>query len=715
MTPYETYNNQIGVRLSFLVKKELDEAKQVYMPHDDSLQLLSYGAYEKRASRHSNLKLRAGKGKGNEVLIAWNYIQSREPDWKDVLVESFGNPEISYNPLQDYFEVDGAARLFFDTYQQIKLTPEQISQYTINASTFNAFAKLKKYRASLHKGKGNGSNGLWPGLISDLKAFKGYLKKEYGYEHTLPLSERNLRPYFTGMIKFSYEYFIDNRGRQANAAKVTPIMVQLWKDIYAGQRGQKPDHTEVWRQYELFLAGKIDILIHEDGEAYDRNNESFVSVDRTTVYNYQSLWENRAATHSKRSGNRQRFLGEYIPHGKMIQPKYAGSIISVDDRQPPFKYAAGGGNRMWFYLAQDLGSEAFTAWVYGDTKEGIIDAFYKQIVVNYAQWGISMPDAIECESSLNSSFKDTYLAPGAMFQNVRIIANDARSKRIEREFEELRYRIESKEPGFIPRINNRSEHNQERADNIPFIAKEDIVRMELRLIAEHNNTLHSNQELHKGLTRWDVFMDKQHPKLSPTNWLGFMPHLGYREETSMKLGRVKLQHKGRVVGTRNFIKEAGMVDEVFLGDKLINVMSEIEGKDVDVYWIGGSDGEVLKAMVYDKKGMFVCELLDDLPYQRAPIEQSSKCKENITLTAAYRGTVEGYIRRTAKEINNITIINNEPKKLGTRFVMPGLEIYTPSTAQTKELPNINDTEDDDLQDNLNDFNKAFNTSTASRF
>ncbi|MDB5284057.1 MAG: hypothetical protein JWO06_3132, partial [Bacteroidota bacterium] len=84
-------------------------------------------------------------------------------------------------------------------------------------------------------------------------------------------------------------------------------------------------------------------------------------------------------------------MGKYIPYGSMERPAYAGSIISVDDRQPPFKWGEGAGNRMWFYMAQDLGSTAFTTWVYCDTKEVIIFLFYRQMFRNYAAWGLSLP------------------------------------------------------------------------------------------------------------------------------------------------------------------------------------------------------------------------------------------------------------------------------------------------------------------------------------
>ena len=124
-------------------------------------------------------------------------------------------------------------------------------------------------------------------------------------------------------------------------------------------------------------------------------------------------------------GNRQVLIGDTIPYHSLLHlPAYY-----IDDRQPPFEYAKG--KRMWFYNGIDLGSEAFTTWVYGKTKEGIIMEFYRQMVRNYEEWGFKLPYELECESSLNSSFADTFLREGYMFEAVRIEANNARGKCIE--------------------------------------------------------------------------------------------------------------------------------------------------------------------------------------------------------------------------------------------------------------------------------------------
>lgn len=214
ITPYETYNNKIGVKLSFLL---VDEK----IKHPESLSVLSYSAYEKRATRTPLFKLRTGGGKGNDVLLNWQYL---EPTWKYALKTTFGDPVVEHNPMEEYFEMDEKARSYYDGYTCADgghLTPQQISAATINASVLQAFLKLKHNREVTHKRLGNSSRGLWPGLLNDLNGFKNILKVKYeGITHTLPESERRIREDLKGWKELSYEYYVDGRSRNQNAKKV---------------------------------------------------------------------------------------------------------------------------------------------------------------------------------------------------------------------------------------------------------------------------------------------------------------------------------------------------------------------------------------------------------------------------------------------------------------------------------------------------------------
>lgn len=668
-TPYLPHNGTMGVRLSYVLADKGE--------HTASIRACTYSAYEKKVQRNPYMRLRQGKGEGNEVLLRFDALPQ---EWRAALVAKFGEPKQLSNALEEHFEMSGTYRMYFDTYTHpvtlAKLTPEQVTKYTVQASMLDAVSKLKVARELQRRRLGGSSRGIVRTLMADAEAFQAILSLRYGVQHSLPKSERHFKERMRMWAKMGPESVVDGRIGNDNAQRVTPLMEQLWNDMYSGQK-HKPYYLDVARDYRAFLEGKKDVLNIETGELYDRTSADFREVDDKSVINYLTKWKSRVATHSKRSGNRQRFMVQNIPHAKLMRPNYAGSIVSVDDRQPPFKYAAGGGNRMWSYLAQDLGSDAITTWVFGESKEGIILEFYRQMVRNYVQWGLRLPDALECESSLNSSYRDSFLAPGAMFRNVRIIANDARSKRIERTFGTLRYQHEKHQDAFIPRVTAKNEANQERPGKEEYMTQDAIINIEMKMIADWNNALHPDQHLHEGLTRWDVFLDKQHPQLAPINWNGILPSLGHRTLTSMSLGRIKLQHKMRVVSLDG--------QNVALGDELIRVMERIEGEQVQVYWLDGNDGEVLHAVVHDMSGRPICSLLDDLPYHRAPIEQGDQCRTNMSLTAAYRETVDGYIRRTVKRLSGTMVIENKVMQPSQRFQMPGLLRFTPREGAAEQV------------------------------
>ena len=691
--PYETYNNKIGVRLSFLVA---DEVKQ----HTESLELLSYSAYEKRARRTEGFRLRKAGGAGNEVLVSYDAMPL---EWQDAFRNKFGDPYKQHNPLEKYFKIDGSARLFYEGHQfddKSFLKPEQIEKYTINASVLNAVQQLKQHREVSRKMRNGSSRGIWTSLISDCTAFNEILKSNYGVEHSLPNSDK-LRRKLKQYASEGYICLIDGRNKNQSAQIVTPVMVDLWTAIYAGQRGRKPDYKEVWDTYSKFLLGAVDIVNNDTGEVYDHTSPDFKKVSDNTIYNYQSSWEVKVVTHAARSGDRQKYMSKYKPYHKLERPKFSGERISIDDRQPPFKDLSG--KRMWFYNGIDLASGAFVCWVYGETKEGLILEFYRQLIRNYHEWGLKLPYELECESSLNSSFKNTFLKPGCMFQEVRIEANNARGKRIEAYYRQLRYKYEKNEEGWLARPHALSESNQAPAEKVPKIAREQIIYNALSHIEMWNNHPHEDQDTYPNKTKWDVFLDNQHPDLPETNWRGILPHIGFRTRSSMQTGRVKLQHKERVVGFNG---------KVAIGDDLISIMSKIEGKEFTVFWLDGNNGEVMKAIVLDDEDRYVCDVLDDLAYNRSTLSRTPLDEEKRALTTAYVATVDRYVKQQKHNIQRVTIIKKETSKQG-RFKMPGLNHYdsTEQEQEVKVLPPV----EEEVESSLNNFSNGFKTNTADRF
>ena len=392
--------------------------------------------------------------------------------------------------------------------------------------------------------------------------------------------------------------------RKNNSLKVDEKVLMILNGLFATQ-SYKPTATEIYRNYSAFLSGYAEVYNEDTGEIYKPNE--FPNISESTVKLYISKWENAVATHKKRSGDRQNFINKYIPHHQLERPKFSGSIISIDDRNPPFKDLTG--KRVWFYNGIDLASECFTVFVYGKTKEGIIIEFYRQMLRNYTEWGLNIPYELEAESSLNSSFTNTFLQNGYMFENVRIESNNARGKRIERYYKSLRYDVEKKREGWLARPNARLEANQVSQNKITAIPYDEIIENCIEDIYEWNNSPHSKDP---SKTRWEYLLEMQNPELKPTNWKAILPYLGYKTPTSCNTGYINLQGKKRAIGLDN---------QICLGSSLINIMKIIEGKDIDVYWLDDNSGSVMKALAY-YQGRFICEVQEMPKYNRAILERT---------------------------------------------------------------------------------------------
>lgn len=588
-------------------------------------------------------------GNGRQMLIDFDSLDK-------VVQDGLGDPRKLNHILDKFYKTDGKAVDFFKRYRFPDGTYLDIAfqeRYITNASVLKAVLALKAERESQRRTKAGSLKGLMNTLINDVVTFNEILEKKHGVKHTLPPGDKQFKTILSNFNGTNYEAIISGKHKNKNNLKVNDLTIELLNNLFAGQP-DKPTATEVHRQYESFLSGYLQVINTTTGEEYQPSD--FKALCANTVTGYMAQWTNKIGTHSKRSGDRQKLMTKFTPPHSLDKPKFSGSILSIDDRQPPFKMPDG--NRMWFYNAIDLASEAFTCWVYGKSKEGIILDFYRQLVRNYAVWGIPLPAELEAEMSLNSSFVDTFLQEGAMFEYVRIEANKARAKRIEAYYRQLRYQYEKKRIGWLARPHALSEANQQGSEQVPTIQYGEIVRGCLQDIEDWNNAPHS---VHTHMSRWEVFISMQNPKLRPTNYAGILPHIGKKTPTSCNVGIINLNN------TQFLLADDG---KIALGKTLIGLMQQVEGKDVDVYWLDDDQGDVLKALVFIG-GRMICEAIEKPRYQRARIEQTDEDIQNRQLMSSYVSTIEAFGRRQRQSIDPIIIIDNTPKP-AKAFVMPGL-------------------------------------------
>ena len=584
------------------------------------------------------------------------------------------DPRKGLHVMEPYFALDKEAVEFYMRWRfgdGSSIEEEVQAKYIANASVLNTLFRTKDARINEILSKNSRPKKLWQGLCSELILFKPILKQKYEMECDLPENYRRLQETAEQYQASGYEYLISGRHLNTNRQKVCKDTLKLLENLFAGQ-SYKPNATDVSNAYDAFIDGYSEVINNETGELYDPKD--FKKLSKSTIYDYLTNWESKLATHALRSGDRQKLMQNFKPYHSLDIPKYAGSIISVDDRQPPFEWDDS--KRVWFYLGQDGASAAITTWVYGKTKEGLILDFYRQMIRNYSEWNLALPHEIEAEAALNSSFKTTFLQPGKMFQEVRIEANNARGKFIESRFNrQIRYQDEKKDNEWIGRPFAKDESNQPGKVATKKLPYDDIVVKSLHHLQDWNNSPHA-VETEK--TRWEYFVENQHPGLKPTNYRGIIPYLGYKTKTSCNVGMVKLQGKEFLLGDH---------DKICTGEDLIKLMKMVEGEQLDVYWLDGNDGQVLKAYAYigDK---YMCEILPKPHYARAKIEQTEADLEARTLMSSYVATVEGFSNSRRKEIDKVTVIDNRPATLNNKFqireLMQHLNVEERSDASAAE-------------------------------
>ncbi|MDP9076268.1 MAG: hypothetical protein M3O71_02495 [Bacteroidota bacterium] len=570
-----------------------------------------------------------------------------------------GDPRDVKHVFEKYYRTDKEAVAFFRKFQFADgtyLSDEHQDRYIINSAVLKAIICFRADVEKERKRKGQNNTGITEVLRVHTIDFQKTLKVKHKDGHTLPESLKRFKEVLKGFESKGYGSLVSGKHGNDNSRKVYDTTLGLLESMF-GKDTTKPTATDVHRAYEAFLSGTKEVINNTTGEVY--NPEDFKKLSVTTVTGYLAQWQSQIATHGLRSGDRQKYMQVFKPHHSTDKPQFAGSLISIDDRQPPFK--THDGKRIWAYMAIDLGSEAFTTWVFGKTKEGIIKDFYQQLIRNYAEWGLNLPDGLECESSLNSSFVDTFLREGAMFQNVRIEPNNARGKKIERYFRELRYSFEKQREGWIARPFALSESNQTGSHDVPTLAYNQIIENCLADIQKWNNMPHS---VHTHLTRWQVFEQMQNPNLKPTNYNSFLPHLGETTITHVKAGMMNFRNTKYLLGDNG---------EVCLGEKLISLMKRVEGQNVTIYWLNGNDDEVIKAIIYID-GTLICEAVPQPKYNRAVIERTPQCLINYEIMCKYVATIDAFAKSRKRQIEAVTIVDNKPPTKKT-FVMRGLKQY----------------------------------------
>lgn len=639
----------------------LDELVPAHWPSYDSLQK----AIKRSEARGYGLRRASRGGNGRELALEYDSLPAP-------VQSALGDPRKGVHVLEQFYTVDDATVRYYQEHGYID--DDKYQRNVTNACVLMACVRLLQAREAEIRSKGGKPKKVMEVLCADAQSFNAVLRQRYGSYHTLPECHRTFGRRMARWEAEGYQSMIHGQVGNANRTKVTGNVLDVFRSMFS-RAGDKPTYNAVANRWEAFVHGRATVINETTGEQYDPKD--FPALGRSTIYRYLSEWESKIGTDALRMGDRQKLINKHIPYANLDKPEHAGAILSVDDRQPPFKCTSD--QRIWMYAGQDVASEAVTTWVFGLDKKGMILDFYRQMVRNYAEWGLCLPYELECESSLNSDLRHGVLRDGNMFTKVRIEANNARGKFIEQSFNKgVRYQegYERGRKGYIHRFTNRDESNQAGPGEVPELPYDEIVEMELQLIDQWNNAEHSSI---KGMSRWDVFLSRQHPRLSPINWRGILPYIGIATATSCHAGLMKMQNANWYIGDKGTI---------CTGDALIDAMREIEGRDVTIYWMRGNDGKMLKALVY-QGDRYICEAVTPPRPPRASIDRTPEMLAEQEAFNRYRSTIQGYQNAVKGSIDRVMVVNHTPKTIGSSFQHSGtVRQPVPDYSMPDILPDI---------------------------
>ncbi|MRI64005.1 hypothetical protein EDM00_08395 [Ornithobacterium rhinotracheale] len=209
-TPYEYHNEQLGVKVKYLIS---DKKKC----HKDSLKLISYiTLYKRLQSATCTEKSLRRASLGCDALVSFN---SLDGVWRELIVQRFGQAprEVAKGYFAKHFEMDGEARAVylahrFGDEKNSRLDLEVVSLYTAQASVLNTITKVKTNRKAYIKAIGNVKVNIWESLSRDVNNFTEV-------EHSLPTTPDSLRYKYTQYKKKGYKALISGKFQNKNASR----------------------------------------------------------------------------------------------------------------------------------------------------------------------------------------------------------------------------------------------------------------------------------------------------------------------------------------------------------------------------------------------------------------------------------------------------------------------------------------------------------------
>lgn len=251
-SPFEYENDILCVRARYLISG--------ISADNESLQLIGERGLQKRIEK-GNIKRVRKPGPNSPMLVNFETLPS---SWKKILIRAFGEPEkkVRKSIFEKHYERDLSAYEYFINYrlEDGKVLPHEIvDEYTLNASVLNCVKLVHTKRLEMRISLRGSTRGTWQTVSSNCNRFKSIKP------HTLPESSTALQRKLNEYKKEGYQSIIHGNWSNKSALKVDDNVIGILNSLFASQK-TKPTATDVFRQYEGFLGGYVEVISNETGK-----------------------------------------------------------------------------------------------------------------------------------------------------------------------------------------------------------------------------------------------------------------------------------------------------------------------------------------------------------------------------------------------------------------------------------------------------------------
>lgn len=482
-------------------------------------------------------------GGGASDCCALIAIDSLPAKYKEAVEKMYpGGDEVRIKAwVLSNYEMDQAAVAFFHDRSKtgIDLDEKKKREYIINASVLNCCIKL--YERARDSQRLFGGRYNWDMMAKTIETSR----EELG--HTLPASTLRFRKKVNDYKRNSYSCLISGKFGNQSARKVDYKTKQLVRGLAV--LPNKPYNSNVHEMYISFICGELDVYDPKTGELF--NPDDFTDKNGEPKYLSESTINNilnEPATKmliEKSLSSWSTFMHEQMPYMHRHSGHFSLSQITMDDVDLTRKLKDTK-QRVHAYYAYDVVSQCVIGASYARKKDErlVVDCFrdmFRLIARN--DWGI--PAGIEVENHLMSQYKEGFLKAETVFQFVRFCAplnsqekyaeplNGAKKRSVIHKNHEGIGRFYGKGK-WRQEYQKISDETNELYEDKEYFTWEQLVADDRKDNEEWNNTLHPNQKMYPGMTRWQVLEANINPNLLPYDARTLAYHIGERVETSIR-------------------------------------------------------------------------------------------------------------------------------------------------------------------------------------